>query len=176
MSKTADTQGGPVIKTARLTLRAARQSDLTDLHAVYADPRAMRYWSNPPHPDLSVTQAWLDSLIASSDPYLSYFVFEYEGRAIGTGGMHKPYEVGFILHSDFWRMGLGREAMTAINAYLFDTNDTAELTADADPRNAASVELLKSLGFVETGRAENTFCVNGEWSDSVYFALPRPKG
>lgn len=57
---------------------------------------------------------------------------------------------------------------------LFAVTDHTRLTADADPRNEASVGLLKSLGFEETHRAERTFCINGEWSDSVYFALQRP--
>jgi ribosomal-protein-alanine N-acetyltransferase len=48
------------------------------------------------------------------------------------------------------------------------------LTADADPMNAASVATLTSAGFVKTGEAKNTFCVDGVWSDSVYFTL-KPK-
>jgi ribosomal-protein-alanine N-acetyltransferase len=66
------------------------------------------------------------------------------------------------------------EAMNAIIPYVFEVTDVKGLTADADPRNDASVNLLKSLGFQETHRAKNTFFINGAWSDSVYFALQRP--
>ena len=48
-----------------------------------------------------------------------------------------------------------------------------ELTADVDPDNAASIGLLKSLGFRETHRAERTMQIRGQWCDSVYFALRR---
>ena len=51
---------------------------------------------------------------------------------------------------------------------------TDRLTADVDPRNAASLRVLGKLGFVETGRAERTFLLGDEWCDSVYLALPRP--
>lgn len=102
------------------------------------------------------------------------FVIEKDGRAIGTAGMHKDTEIGFLLHPDYWRQGIGAEAMRTIIPYLFSQTDARELTADVDPRNDASVGLLKSLGFHETHRAKNTFCINGEWSDSVYFALTRP--
>lgn len=145
-----------------------------DLHAIFSDRRAMRYWSTAPHETPERTQENLDRLIASAARQLTYFVIEKDGRTIGTAGMHKTDEVGFLLHPAYWRQGIVTEAMHAIIPYLFKVTDHAQLTADADPRNAASVGLLKSLGFEETHRAKNTFCINGEWSDSVYFALPRP--
>ncbi len=162
-----------MLKTERLTLRAARPDDLDDLFAIYSDRRAMRYWSTPPHPDKTTTQGNLDRLIASARDRLVYFVFEHQGRVIGLGGMHKGDEIGFLLHPDYWRQGLVREAMQAIIPHLFEVTDVQQLTADVDPRNAASVGLLIALGFEETHRAKNTFCINGEWSDSVYFRLNR---
>ena len=38
-----------MITTERLLLRRARMDDLEDLHQVFADPRAMRYWDSLPH-------------------------------------------------------------------------------------------------------------------------------
>ena len=66
------------------------------------------------------------------------------------------------------------EVMEALIPYFFRDLDYPQLTAEADPRNAASVGILESLGFRQTGEARHTFCINGEWSDSVYFALTRP--
>ncbi len=160
--------------TERLILRAAKQGDLMDLHAIFKDQRAMRYWSTPPHDSPERTQENLDRLIASAEQQLTYFVIEKEGRVIGTAGMYKSDEVGFLLHPDYWRQGIMTEAMQAIIPHLFAVTTHPQLTADADPRNAASIGILKSLGFEETHRAEKTFCINGEWSDSVYFALQRP--
>ncbi len=162
------------LKTDRLILRAAQQADLMDLHALYSEPRAMAYWSTAPHDSIEQTQEHLDRLIASNREQLTYFVIELDSRAIGTAGMHKAGEVGFLLHPDHWRKGIATEAMTAIVTHLFEITDFVQLTADADPNNAASVCFLKSLGFEETHRANNTFCINGVWSDSVYFALQRP--
>jgi ribosomal-protein-alanine N-acetyltransferase len=33
---------------------------------------------------------------------------------------------------------------------------------------------LTRLGFRETGRAERTYHIGGEWSDSVYLTLTKP--
>ena len=133
----------------------------------------MKYWSTAPHETPGRTQENLDRLIAAAKVRLVNFVIEMDGRAIGTAGMHKENEIGFLLHPDYWRQGILTEAMAAIIPYIFATTDVTELTADADPRNAASVGLLKSLGFHETGRAENTYCINDVWVHSVYFALQR---
>ena len=163
-----------MLKTERLILRAPLQSDLDDLFAIYSNPQVMAYWSTPPHTNRDMTQNHLDGMIASSGDVLTYFAIELNGRVIGNAGMHRGDEVGFLLHTDYWRQGIITEAMTAIIPYLFKVTNHAQLTADADPDNAASVALLTSLGFTETHRAKNTFCINGVWSDSVYFALPRP--
>ena len=103
------------------------------------------------------------------------FVIEKAGGVIGTAGMSAGNEVGFLLRPDHWRQGIVTEAMQAIIPYLFAQTDVCQLTADVDPRNAASVGLLRSLGFYETHRAERTYDIAGEWSDSVYFALDRPE-
>ena len=159
------------LKTPRLTLRGPRLDDVDDLFAVYGDPAVMRYWSDLPDADRSVTEARVKRHIRASNPVLTYFVLEHEGRAIGCGGVHEGDEIGFILGAAFWRQGLMTEALRAMIPYFFDDLRYTQLTADADPRNAASVATLKKLGFVQTGDAKNTFCVDGEWSDSVYFTL-----
>lgn len=161
--------------TSRLTLRGPVAADLDDLFAIYGDRDAMRYWSTEPHADKSVTRGMLARMQAAFDTDPTYFVWDHDGRVIGAGGRHRGDEVGFILHPDYWRKGFGREAMQAIIPYLWDSTSLPRLTADADPRNAASVGLLTALGFRETGRAKNTFCIAGEWSDSVYLALERPR-
>lgn len=164
------------LHTKRLILRGARQADLDDLFAIYSNPQSMRYWSTAPHTSPDQTQRNLDAMIArAATPPLTYFMITLDGRLIGTAGMHRADEVGFILHPDFWRKGIISEAMQAIIPHLFEVTDQAQLTADADPENVGSVATLKKLGFTETHRAKNTFCINGVWSDSVYLSLPRPE-
>ena len=169
-SRTAE----PRIATQRLLLRPARAGDLHDLNRVYSDPRSMRYWSDPPHPDIATTQRLLDGLLAPREGPRTYLVIEHDGRAIGTAGIHARAEVGYILHSDHWGQGLATEALGALIPWLFEVTGAPELTADIDPRNVPSGRVLEKLGFHRTGYERNTFCVNGEWSDSAYFALPRP--
>lgn len=160
--------------TARLRLRRAAPDDLAALHEILSDPLAMRFWSSPPHRDLARTQAWLDGMIADGPPFSDDFVIEHEGRLIGKAGCWRVPEIGYILHPRCWGQGFAAEACRAVIAHVFDAYDIEAITADVDPRNEASLRLLARLGFVETGRAAATYEIEGEISDSVYLALPRP--
>lgn len=162
------------IVTERLVLRRARADDLAPMHEVLSDPRAMLYWSTPPHQDLDETRAWLDSMIADPPGERDDFIVEHDGRVIGKAGCWRVPEIGFILHPDYWGRGLAREALEAIIPTLFERFSVPAITADVDPRNLASLALLKGLGFEETGRASRTWLVGETWCDSIYLALPRP--
>ena len=153
-----------------MSLRHARLSDAPDLHRVYGNADAMRYWSGPPDATLAETEQRVDGFVAEPPPFL-YRVIERDGRAIGTLGIHQDTEIGFILHPDHWRQGILREAMTLYVPWFFDIIGASRMTADVDPRNTTSMSALKALGFKQTGFEKNTFCVDGDWSDSAYFEL-----
>lgn len=160
------------IVTARLILRPARKDDLMDMHAVLSDPRAMTWWSSPPHDSLDQTADWLDSMLARGASGLD-FVIEIDGRVIGKAGFWKAPELGYVLHPDWWGRGLAQEAVGAAIDHLFRTTDFGDATADVDPSNAPSIRLLERLGFKKTGFAERTWNVGGVWCDSFYYGLSR---
>lgn len=163
-----------ILRTARLTLRRARPEDLAGLHAVLSDPEAMTYWSTTPHVELAQTERWLEAMISAPPEESEDFVMEYEGTVAGKVGFYRLPEIGFILRRDLWGQGLAFEGASAVIEHVFATRDLTELRADADPRNTPSLRLLERLGFVETGRAQDTYCIGGIWSDSVYLTLRRP--
>jgi [ribosomal protein S5]-alanine N-acetyltransferase len=161
------------LRTARLLLRRAVRSDLAAIHAFMSSPEAMRYWSALPHESMAETEDWFEKQFFSGDPARDEWVIEYGDRVVGNIGIWNSPEFGFILHPDVWRRGIGHEAATAYIEHVFTTQAVDSITADVDPRNTASLALLAKLGFVETGRAENTFLIDGVWYHSIYLALAR---
>ncbi|MCI2398332.1 GNAT family N-acetyltransferase [Aliiroseovarius subalbicans] len=163
-----------VLITDRLTLRAPIQSDLEALHAIFSDPRAMRYWSHPAHEDMARTQETLEGMIASHRDTGLEFVIERDGVVIGKAGLWRVAELGYILHPDHWGQGLIAEALRPIIAAAWARFDSLDaITAEIDPRNTRSARVLNALGFVLTHAAKETIEVNGEWCDSAYYALQR---
>jgi RimJ/RimL family protein N-acetyltransferase len=163
------------ITTARLRLRRARADDVGPIHAILSDARAMRYWSSLPFTDVEQSRAWLAGMIAAPPGEADDYVVERDGRVIGKAGCWRLPEIGYILHPDHWGRGLAREALSALIPALFARHAIDAITADVEPRNAASLRLLARLGFEETGRAARTYQVGDQWQDSVYLALRRPE-
>jgi RimJ/RimL family protein N-acetyltransferase len=161
------------ILTPRLRLRRARVDDLEAMHAVLSHPLATRYWSTPPHEHIEQTREWLASMIEAPGRRSFDYIVEHEGRCIGKCGMYEVPEIGFILHPDHWGRGLAAEALQAVIGKAFECLPLYAVIADVDPRNQASLALLKKMGFRETSRAARTWLIAGEYCDSIYLALPR---
>lgn len=164
--------GIPGLRTGRLVLRQATWDDLAAVHRLFSDPAVMRYWSRPEHETLEETKAWLGFLVDQAGDSRDWLI-ERDGEVIGKAGAWKLPEVGFLLARDHWGQGVAFEAMTAVIAALEAEFPGIELTAEVDPRNAASLRLLDRLGFRETHRAERTLLWKDEWCDSIWLARPR---
>jgi RimJ/RimL family protein N-acetyltransferase len=162
-----------MIRTDRLVLRHARPDDLADLHAVFSDLGAMRWWSTLPHTTLDETRTWLDGMIAGNAEGSDDYVIERDGTVIGKAGFYRMPDIGYILRPDHQGQGMASEALTAVIAHVFATRPVETLTADVDPENAASIRLLERLGFQQTGSAERTWNIAGDWKDSLYYGLTR---
>ncbi|UXN72918.1 GNAT family N-acetyltransferase [Devosia sp. A8/3-2] len=163
------------LRSERLLLRRPLASDLEAMFAIMSDPQAMRYWSTLPHADREVTRRWLDKMLERTANGGEDFIMVLDGKAIGTVGAGRLPDFGFMLRRDCWGRGLATEASRAFIAYAFADTAATHLDADVDPRNAASLSVLGKLGFIETGRARNTFLLGDEWCHSVYLRLTRPE-
>ncbi|WP_318248057.1 GNAT family N-acetyltransferase [Novosphingobium huizhouense] len=155
-------------------LRPAGAGDLDALHAIMRQPRAMAYWSTPPHDTIDATREWLAAMIAIRPEEGEDFIVESEGRVIGKAGFYRFPYIGYLFDPAVWGRGYAREAVGAVVARAFAHHRLSRILADVDPRNAASIRLLERLGFTESHRQERTWLVGEEWCDSVYFALERP--
>ena len=159
------------IRTERLLLRRARMSDLDAIHSALSDPEAMRFWSSLPHQTRKESETWLRSMVDADLAISDDFIVEHDGRVIGKLGCWRLPEVGFLLVRNVWGQGFASEALRAYLDRRRAIGEPREITADVDPRNAASLRLLLRHGFVETGHATQTWHVGDEWCDSVYLEL-----
>ena len=160
-----------VLRTERLLLRPARSDDLEALHGIMRQPRALAYWSTPPHDSAAETAGFLDAMMTIPPGEGEDFVIEHEGRLIGKAGLYRFPDIGYLLDPAFWGRGLAAEALRAVIARAFEVHGLPRIQADVDPRNAASLRLLARLGFRETHRQARTWLVGEQWCDSVYLVL-----
>ena len=158
------------IRTERLLLRRATMADLPTINRIMSDPRAMRFWSTLPHENLAQTEAWLQSMVEADPATSDDYIVTRDGAVLGKFGAWRLPEFGFLLDPDEWGKGYASEAMVGFIAHRRALG-SSELTADVDPRNAASLRLLERHAFTETHREARTFQVGDQWCDSVYLRL-----
>ena len=98
-----------------------------------------------------------------------------EERPIGKIGVWSGDEIGFLLSRSQWHKGLAKEALAAIIPYLLNERKLESISADVDPRNEASIGILKKFGFDEQKLEKATFEIDGVWVDSLYLRLMKER-
>ena len=166
----------PTLDAERLRLRAPREADAEALFAVFSDPAVTRYWSHPPWTERAQAMELIDDICRRAlDGQLFQWAIadSHDDQLIGTVTLffvnrsHRRCEVGFALRHDRWGQGLAREALSRAIRYGESELGLRRFEADVDPDNAASLGLLKRLGFEEEGRARARWRVGAGVQDSI---------
>lgn len=144
----------PELTTARLRLRAFRESDLDAYAAIMADPEVTRFLGSPE--PMSRADAWRQMAMILGHWVLRGFglwaVEELDtGQLIGRIGCHYPegfpgFEVGYTLAREAWGRGYAREGAEASITYARDVLHRSEIISLIRPDNKRSIGVAKSLG------------------------------
>jgi len=139
--------------------------DLTIRQAMPADADAIADMIAGIEPDKLVSEISRDERRDRFEAYLAQglnvaFLAESNGRLIGeltlALGHPDPTRIGFGVHPDFRRRGVGRSLLEHALAWA-DANDIHKLTAEVMSHNVAALSLLGEHGFVEEGYLVNQF-------------------
>lgn len=152
----------PELTTARLRLRAFRDSDLDAYAAIMADPDVTRFLGAPG--PMSRADAWRQMAMFLGHWVLRGFglwaVEELDtGRLIGRIGCHYPegfpgFEVGYTLAREAWGHGYAREGVATALAYARDVLHRSEIISLIRPDNARSIRVAESFGAVPSETVE----------------------
>jgi RimJ/RimL family protein N-acetyltransferase len=82
-------------------------------------------------------------------------------------------DLGFALARAYWGKGYMGEALRVLLRFGFSAMQLHRLTADTDPRNAASIRTLERLGFRREGYLREHYLLHGERQDSILYGLLR---
>jgi ribosomal-protein-alanine N-acetyltransferase len=158
-------------------LRPLRAEDLDALHAIFSDPRAMRYWDRPAWSDIAETERLLAGFMREAPQEHLERGIVLGDHLIGRVGMWRRHEIGYILYPDHWGAGHATAVLQAFLPEVFHRFPEVDaLTAEIDPRNIASARLLVRLGFTCDRVEEKNFLYGGsEWCDTAYYRLNRPQ-
>lgn len=139
----------PTLLTERLCLRPFNMGDAPAL-AQHLDDISISEWiTTMPHPYTLADAQWF---IENCDAPLRFaIVLQKTGRLIG--GIAIDRELGYWLAPAFWRLGLMKEATTALLSHWFEHHE-ADVPSAYFLGNARSASVLYHLGFVDHGQTE----------------------
>src|SRR3974390_2952184 len=145
----------PVLKTARLILRAPRVGDAKAITALANDRQVAENTARIPHP-YRITDAkdWIGGANKTANEISSVITLADKTLIGGCGLVLRDDpapEIGYWLGQPYWRKGYATEAVRALIDHAFDDRDHEVLQSSARVTNPASRRVLEKCGFQWTG-------------------------
>jgi ribosomal-protein-alanine N-acetyltransferase len=171
----------PALETSRLRLREIVDADAGVLLRVFGDEEHMKWFGSDPIKDLDGAKA----LIAAFSGWRSLpspgtrwgIELKESGLLIGTCGLFawnrawKKCTLGYELAPEATGKGLMREALERAISWGFDSMGLNRIEALVHEQNAASLTLLRRLGFVFEGRLREVGYWAGQHHDLQQHSL-----
>ena len=162
------------LKTERLILRPPTLDDFEAFHSWCGSFENTRYMSFGPNTE-EQTKSWL----ANVKPGFDFAVVLKESNAvIGSGGLYpddKNYsgELGWILHSDYWKQGFGTEFGGELIRYGFEDLKLGRIVAPYAAVNYGSYRVMERNGMKREGMFRKAWWSrkDNEWIDQAWYAI-----
>ena len=164
---------------SRIALRPPRASDAAQYIAL--NNRSRRFHAglvSPPRTNAAFRQLLLRSGNAQSRCW--FIIRRLDHALLGAveisqiiGGNFRSAYLGYHIGAPYARQGYMREALIAVLGLAFGRLRLHRLEANIQPRNHASIRLVKSLGFHREGYSPRYLKIAGRWRDHQRWALLR---
>lgn len=163
----------PRLETPRLILRQLTVDDAADMFDYASREEVTRYLLWDPHPSLAYTRRYLRDLqekYRSGEYYDWGLELQETGKLIGTCGFarldvdNRRGEIGYVIHPDYWFLGLAPEAASCVMAFGFLKLRLHRIEARYMVGNEASRRVMEKCGMsfegIQRGAlyVKNAFC------------------
>jgi 8-oxo-dGTP diphosphatase len=173
-------QPEPTLRTARLTLRPLRQTDLDDIVAGVGDYDVAKMVCSFPHPYRRAdAEAFLAAArVAVREGRSVEFAVERNGETIGVVrllALPRQPEIAFWFSRRAWGNGHATEAATALLAYGFDVLQLPLVHYRVFIDNPASRRLMAKLGFNRVGFGASRSLARGREVAHIHGVLTKAR-
>lgn len=170
---------GVSVSGDRVRLREFRLDDVDDSLALVGDDRMTRWLSFDSLTREQQAQRLEDAIERSrltprTEYYLAVTTDENDqmiGFArLGLSGV-KAAKLGYAISYDHQGKGYATDAARSMVAYGFTGLGLHRISAAIGPDNAASIAVVRQLGFAHEGRLRDHVYTNGAWRDSELYSI-----
>jgi RimJ/RimL family protein N-acetyltransferase len=168
----------PDLFTERLLLRRPDDRDVDAIVGVVGDWDVARRLARVPHPYGAADALFFIRQIVPAE-WTWAITLRGSDELLGAIGLTPEEggdtaELGYWLSPEHWGNGIVTEAARAVIAFGFERLGLPVVTSGYFDGNPASGQVLRKLGFVETGRAMQSCLATGTDVPSMRMELPRP--
>jgi 8-oxo-dGTP diphosphatase len=172
------------LATERLTLRPYRAEDAADLHRLINDWEVCRTLATVPFPyPRALADEWIAStngMIAAGAAYHLAITGREGDQEMLIGGASLRLDrtarigrLGYWVGRRFWGHGVAREAAGRLARWALANLDLDEIVATVATDNAASVAVLRHIGFHHVGEDTQSFLARGGEHKVLRFVATR---
>jgi len=170
----------PELESERLLFRKILLSDAEALYHIRSNDEVMRFMDIAKMESMSDSEKMIRSVEESftngtginwgiveksSNTFIGYFGFWkiiYE---------HCRAEIGYALHTDYWKKGYMTETLKTMITYGFTNMNLHSIEANVNPGNDNCIKLLEKAGFKKEAYFRENFLFNNTFYDSIIFSL-----
>jgi len=170
----------PELETERLVLRRMTLPDVNDIFFLRSDEMVLQFIGKEPAKTLQEAEDFIkridEGINANTNIMWAIALKTNPSKLIGTicyWNIQKQNfraEIGYVLHPQFWRMGIMKETIHKIIEYGFNTMKLHSIEALIRADNAASAAALESTGFVKEGYLKEEFYYQGKFMDTIIYS------
>ena len=160
------------MRTDRLRIEPLASDHAQQVFELLQDGRVYEYIPEMPPPTVEALEARYSQLVAGPRPdvdqrWLNWIMFLKQSES-PVGSLQATIsksqaEIAYIVYPKYWRKGFAKEGVMRLLDYLSAVAGVTEAVANIDHRNAASIALVRSVGFTEKDLAST-----GEGHDIVF--------
>lgn len=170
----------PTLETRRLILREIVSDDADAIFALRSDYEVTRHNIGAPYTEIAQARALVEGIaedVGAGVPRWGIALRTGDNTLIGMVGFNtwerqdRRSSVGFDLAREHWGGGIMSEALRRVIGYGFAEMELNKVEADTSEHNAASMALLRKIGFREEGRLRERFYEDGRFHDLVLWGL-----
>lgn len=168
-----------IFSTERLCIRNLKPSDLEDFHQYRSNPEVAKYQGFDPF-TWELSRDFIDSQkdkkIGTPGEWVQFGIESIQlHQLIGDCAVHlqkedpQIAELGITISDLYQRQGYAKETMGGLMQYLFQEKNILRVIVTVDAENEASIQLMKSLSFRQSGHFIQNVFFKGKWGSEFQF-------
>lgn len=170
----------PELATERLILRRITADDTNEIFRLRSDEQVMKYIDKERAASLKDAEIFFnlinDSANANTGITWAIALKQSPDKMIGNIGFwrlikeHYRAEIGYMLHPDFWKKGIMKEALAEVIDFGFNEMKLHSIEAQINTGNTASAHILESVGFIKEAHFKENYFFQGIFSDTIVYS------